>query len=88
MERRLFEVRSFVSTEMDIERAMQTGSPISVTFVDGRRARIQLASVEVKANGLYRFHGTMAEVAVEGLYGNDSKKSPKKLLSGFGMVKL
>jgi hypothetical protein len=30
----------------------------------------------------------MSDATVEGFYGNDSKESPKKLLSGFGMVKL
>jgi hypothetical protein len=88
MERRLFEVRSFVSRETDIEGAMHRGLPISVTFVDGRRASIILGAVEVKQNGLYRFHGTMSDATVEGFYGNDSKERPKKLLSGFGMVKL
>jgi hypothetical protein len=88
MTERLFEVRSFVSMEMDIEAAFKAGSPISVTFADGRRARIHITSVEAKVNGLYKFTGTMPDTTVEGVYGNNSQQRPQKLLAGFGMAKL
>lgn len=88
MNERLYEVRTFVSKEMDIESACRTGSPIHVTFESGEKARIHLVKVESKVNGLYRFAGNIADVPVDGFYGNDSEGRPKKLLSGFGMLKL
>lgn len=87
MTERLCEVRTFVSKEMDIESACRTGSPIHVTFANGEKARIHLVKVEVvKSKGLYQFTGSVANISVEGFYGNDQR--PKRLLSGFGMVKL
>lgn len=88
MGERLYEVRSFVSREMDIEGTLKSGSPLYVQFENGEKARIHIVSVRAKKNGLYQFHGAIADREVEGFYGNDSNERPKKLLSGFGMVKL
>jgi hypothetical protein len=88
MNERLYEVRSFVSKEMDIEAACRAGSPINVMFENGEKSRIHLVKVESKINGLHKFTGNMADVLVDGFYGNDSGSLPKKLLAGFGMLKL